>query len=123
MTTGPGPRAAGDPRSPRRPGRPSAPVLVLVSVLALVVLAGCAATAAGVVVPGPDRPGFWLGLWHGLILPIAFVVSLFDDHVAVYSVPNSGHLYDLGFVLGAILIPSPSLAARRGSRRRSATRA
>jgi len=105
--------------SARRSGRPSATVLVLAAGLSLVVLAGCAATAAGVVLPGPDRPGFWLGLWHGLILPIAFLVSLFNDHVAVYAVPNAGHLYDLGFTLGAILIPSPSLAARRGSRRRS----
>lgn len=108
--------------SPRRPGRPSAPVLALLTALSLLVLAGCAATAAGVVVPGPDQPGFWLGLWHGLILPITFLVSLFDPDVAVYAVPNRGHLYDLGFVVGAILIPSPSVAASRGSRRRPRVR-
>ena len=100
----------------------STSAVALAVALSLLVLAGCAATAAGVVGPGPDQPGFWLGLWHGLILPITFVVSLFNEHVAVYAVPNGGHLYDLGFVLGAVLIPSPSLAARRGSRQRSSAR-
>jgi hypothetical protein len=28
--------------------------------------------------------GFWLGLWHGFILPFAFVVSLFNDKVSIY---------------------------------------
>jgi hypothetical protein len=44
--------------------------------------------------------GFWLGLWHGVIAPVAFVVSLFTSEVGIYEVHNSGTLYDLGFVLG-----------------------
>ncbi|MCB9513038.1 MAG: hypothetical protein H6694_01845 [Candidatus Latescibacteria bacterium] len=48
--------------------------------------------------------GFWLGLWQGIILPFAFIVSLFNDGVSVYDAHNNGHLYDLGFVLGAMLI-------------------
>ena len=62
-------------------------------------LAGC---AAGDVRFAEDSPaGFWAGLWHGLILVIAFVISLFNDAVHVYEANNTGNLYNLGFVLGA----------------------
>lgn len=44
--------------------------------------------------------GFWLGLWHGLIVVIAFIVSLFDSTVQVYEVHNTGAMYNLGFLLG-----------------------
>ena len=44
--------------------------------------------------------GFWYGLWHGLILPISWSVSLFDDSVAIYAIYNNGGWYNFGFVLG-----------------------
>ncbi len=40
-------------------------------------------------------------MWHGLILPVTFVVSLFAEDVSIYEVHNSGHWYDFGFLLGA----------------------
>ena len=80
-------------------------------VVLVLVLTGCAAQA------GPDvgrgTAGFWLGLWHGLILPVTFVVSLFNDSVAVYEVPNKGHLYDLGFVFGAGGLSLPGFLSKR----------
>ena len=48
--------------------------------------------------------GFWLGLWHGMILPITFVVSLFTDGVSIYEVHNNGGWYNFGFLVGAFLI-------------------
>jgi hypothetical protein len=48
-----------------------------------------------------DAPGFWYGLWHGFILPFAWIISLFDSDVAIYSIHNNGGWYDFGFVLGA----------------------
>ena len=33
---------------------------------------------------------FWLGVWHGIILPFSFVVSLFRDGMNIYEVHNSG---------------------------------
>lgn len=44
--------------------------------------------------------GFWLGLWHGLLAPITFLISLFTREVRVYEVHNVGRLYDFGFILG-----------------------
>jgi hypothetical protein len=74
--------------------------------LALIALAfaltACAATqAADAVAPG--APGFLLGLWHGFIFPVAWVVSLFVPSVAVYAVPNDGGWYDFGYFLGIVV--------------------
>lgn len=64
-------------------------------------------------------PGFWMGLWHGIIAPIAFVVSLFSDHVRIYATPNSGRWYDFGFMIG---IGGFHHGMCRGSGRRSRRR-
>lgn len=57
--------------------------------------------------------GFWRGLWHGLIAPITFVVSLFSSKVSLYEVHNSGGWYDFGFVLGAGLFLSGGILGHR----------
>jgi hypothetical protein len=89
------------------------PVLL---VLLVVALAGCAASAnpeAGTaVVEGGQPAGFWLGLWHGLIAPVTFVVSLFKDGIGIYEVHNSGGLYDFGYVLGLGMLVGGSNARR-----------
>jgi hypothetical protein len=66
-------------------------------------LAACAATQPPMVVE-PGAPGFWLGLWHGFIFPVAFIVSLFTDDVAVYAVPNNGGWYDFGYFVGIVFL-------------------
>lgn len=50
----------------------------------------------------PDsRPaGFLGGLWHGLIAPITFVVSLFVSGVSIYETNNNGRWYEFGFLIG-----------------------
>jgi len=68
----------------------------LLAVLPLLLLASCASQPPPVV---PDAPGFFAGLWHGAIAPIAFVVGLFTD-ARIYAFPNSGGWYDFGFLLG-----------------------
>ena len=45
--------------------------------------------------------GFWAGFWHGLILPLAFLVSLFSTGVRIYETNNRGLWYDVGFYFGA----------------------
>ena len=44
--------------------------------------------------------GFWNGLWHGIICPITFIVSLFKDEVVIYAINNDGGWYDFGFLIG-----------------------
>jgi hypothetical protein len=51
-------------------------------------------------VPGTPPAEFWAGLWHGLITPITFIVSLFTPSVRIYETHNSGRWYDFGFVIG-----------------------
>jgi hypothetical protein len=89
--------------------------------IVVVALAGCAAAANPVVnPPGQHVAGFWLGLWHGLILPITLIVSWFSDHVGIYDVHNDGGWYDFGFVLGVSIIFGGShggRSARRAQRR------
>jgi hypothetical protein len=48
-----------------------------------------------------DPYGFFGGLWHGIIAPFSFVLSIFLDNVAMYAVNNTGGWYDFGFVIGA----------------------
>jgi hypothetical protein len=65
---------------------------------ALLLLAGCATQSAAAV--APQAPGFLLGLWHGFIFPVAWLLSLFMPDVSVYAVPNNGGWYDFGYFLG-----------------------
>ena len=47
--------------------------------------------------------GFWAGLWHGLICPITFIISLFTKSVDMYEVNNAGGWYNFGFLIGAAI--------------------
>ena len=88
----------------------------LLCLIVMSLLAGCAA--------GPnqfkDSPddngsvaGFWLGLWHGAVLPITLLISLFSDSVNIYAVHNSGGWYNFGFLLGAAIVWGGGGAASR----------
>ena len=74
----------------------------LLAIAAILALAACAATQAPDAV-APNAPGFWLGLWHGFIFPVAWLVSLLVPKVAVYAVPNDGGWYDFGYFLGIVV--------------------
>ena len=105
------PRAGGEtgatlPSAPALAGkagaafRPSLPAIF--PALAAALLAGCAASQTAAAT-APAAPGFLLGLWHGFIFPIAWIVSLFVEEVAVYAVPNNGGWYDFGYFLGIVV--------------------
>ena len=69
---------------------------------ALMLLAACAHQVPGAVHPG--APGFWLGLFHGFIFPVAWILSLFLPDVAIYAVPNNGGWYDFGYFIGVCFL-------------------
>ncbi len=66
-----------------------------------------------------DVAGFWKGLWHGLISPITFILSLFNKSINVFEVHNNGGWYTFGFLMGASMIygGSGSGAAYRRKKR------
>jgi hypothetical protein len=62
--------------------------------------------------------GFWKGLWHGLITPITFIISIFTKSVRFYEVHNSGFWYNFGFVLGAGLFLSGGILGKGSCKKR-----
>ena len=97
--------------------RQAARAAVMVAVV--LALAACAAGANTVAQANqPDAAGFWLGLWQGLISPITFLISLFNDHVNIYEVNNNGNWYNFGFMLGvAVVFSGPAGSSRAVPRR------
>ncbi|MFH1501423.1 MAG: hypothetical protein ABIG03_00100 [Candidatus Eisenbacteria bacterium] len=90
-------------------------VLVAALVVALVTLAGCAAGSERFT----DEPaGFWMGLWHGLIIIVTFVIGLFADTVHIYETNNSGGWYDFGFVFGLLIAVGGGCGRRHKKKRR-----
>ncbi len=89
--------------------------LLLLLVIA-VLIASCA--------PGPNPEqntankdgkvaGFWLGLWHGIIFPFTFIISLFKDSVHVYETHNNGGWYNFGYLIGLVITFGQSRHVRR----------
>jgi hypothetical protein len=95
------------------------------SVLLLGFLAGCAAGPNALSsAAGPHAAGFSLSLWHGLIIPITFLISLFTPKVSIYEVVNNGNWYDFGFIVGVSMVFSGGAGSGSAGRRRwRATRA
>ena len=94
--------------------------LVLLIVGGALLTAACAAGAnpeVGMIADDGNVAGFWLGLWHGIIAPITFFISLFTDNVNLYEVHNNGNWYDFGFVLGAGILTGSSHGARKSAKR------
>ncbi len=65
--------------------------------------------------PGPNplmnRPGtagavagILLGVWHGIISPITLILSFLNPSVQMYEVHNDGAPYNLGFLLGIVIL-------------------
>jgi hypothetical protein len=101
---------------------------ILIFVLFTVLLAGLAACAPGsktnldkndsqiqLTVPGPNpeqgKPagngqvaGLGTGLWHGLISLFTLIMSFINPDYQMYEVHNTGPMYNLGFLLGAVLL-------------------
>jgi hypothetical protein len=93
---------------------------ILLAVLAVFVLILFSTSCA----PGPNDAektpgqkghvaGFFLGLWHGFISPVTFIISLFTRNVRLYEVHNNGSWYNFGFVLGAGLFLSGGILGRK----------
>lgn len=69
-------------------------------IMLVLTLSGCADHVQFAAAATREPVGFWYGLWHGMILPFSWFLSLFMDDVAVYAIYNNGGWYDFGFFLG-----------------------
>ena len=86
--------------------RSSGLVVLVLALLVMGVVGGCA--------PGANQfagtmgehglAGFWIGLWHGFIAPLVFVVSLFKNNVNIYETHNTGVWYNFGYLFGLMCI-------------------
>jgi len=100
-------------------------ILVILPVILLITITGCApgtdievdvpASRITLNTPGPNpelnKPGpngivagLVQGLWHGIIAPVTFVLSFFNENVQMYEVHNNGKEYNLGFLIGVALV-------------------
>jgi hypothetical protein len=78
------------------------PYLFIGSMLIIILLLTACADSTSIEACRVGTPyGFLGGLWHGIIAPVGFVLSIFSDSIAMYAVNNNGGWYDFGFVLGA----------------------
>jgi hypothetical protein len=94
-------------------------------VVLLTALAGCAPGAQvqldksdseiQLTTPGPNPAmdqaaengkiaGLGTGLWHGLISVVTLIISFANPDVQMYEVHNTGPLYNLGFLIGSVLL-------------------
>ncbi len=94
-------------------------LILLAALGAVLLLTSCAAGPNAEVDTGEDPAGFLLGLWHGFIILVTFVISLFSDNVSVYEVANNGNWYDFGFILGILISIGGSGGGASRSRKRS----
>ena len=81
---------------------------ILIILMSIMVLLSACAAGPNELRNTPDEDGdvagFWTGLWHGLISPFTFIVSLFSKSVYVFEVHNNGGWYTFGFLMGASMI-------------------
>jgi hypothetical protein len=90
--------------------------LGLFFIAALLLLAACA-PGANVYAVTDRPPGFWMGLWHGFIAPITFIVSLFSSSVGMYEVHNNGGWYNFGYLIGLGMLHGGGAAGNKARRR------
>lgn len=48
----------------------------------------------------PEAPGFFRGMLHGAIMPMAWPTLLAGQEQEIYAIRNSGRIYKLGYSMG-----------------------
>lgn len=48
--------------------------------------------------------GFLSGIFHGFLIPLELLLSMFTFRVRIYETLNNGFLYDLGYFIGILAL-------------------
>ncbi len=60
--------------------------------------------------PGPGSKykdqvaGFWIGVLHGIILPLTFIYQFYNSDVELYRKENKDPWYNFAFILGIVFL-------------------
>ena len=54
--------------------------------------------------PHGSPAGILLGIWHGIISPVTLVLSFVNKDAQMYEVHNNGSQYNLGFLIGMVIL-------------------
>ncbi|MDD2891952.1 MAG: hypothetical protein PHQ95_03225 [Candidatus Gracilibacteria bacterium] len=79
-------------------------ILILLLLSSVFILSGCTFVGDSHKIV-TSTPGLFMGIWHGLVAPYTLIARYFID-IQMYAIPNSGFMYDLGF-LGGMLFSLP----------------
>lgn len=80
------------------------PSRIAALILVMSVMTGCLAGPRSPYAAGSLDAGFFTGLWHGILAPLTLIASFLNENVRMYEAANSGPEYDLGFLMGVILL-------------------
>ncbi len=75
-------------------------VALTVALTLIILLSGCLATQS--MQPTDNVAGFFMGIWHGWMAPVALIARLFNPSVRIYAVNNTGWWYEFGFYLAIV---------------------
>jgi hypothetical protein len=56
--------------------------------------------------------GFLSGLFHGFIIIISFIGSLFFDDITIYAIYNNGGWYNFGYIIGVYILYDLSVTTK-----------
>jgi hypothetical protein len=64
---------------------------------------------------GATPATFLSGLWHGLLITVFFIISLFSENVSIYETHNNKGWYNFGFFLGISAFAGNTIQVTIGS--------
>ena len=94
-------------------GRCMKKVYVLLVLIIVAFFVGCAQRVSFEQAAEMSKAGFWTGLWNGMTVGFAFIISLFDKDVTIYAIYNTGAWYNFGFLIGVGAFLSLSVTSLR----------